>query len=378
MAEEQQQAQEKTEEPTPKKLAKSREEGQVARSKELTTMTLVTVGAATMLALFPTTARSLAELMTRCFELAARPQENMFAVLEGAFESGLWAVLPFLVAVTVLGAASMVVTGGAVLSAKAIAFKANRISPLSGFKRMFSAKSLMELFKSIAKFLLIAGIAALTLSWSIDGLLALSNLALHSAVAAGLQYVGVAVLLIGLSLVIVAAIDVPFQMAQHTKQLRMTKQEVKDELKDSEGKPEVRSRIRQLQQEISQREMLTKVPEADVIITNPEHFSVALKYDSEGMGAPVVVAKGIDHMAIRIREIGAAGNVPQLAVPPLTRAVYYATEVGHEIPGPLYVAVAKVLAYVYQLDLYRRGRVSRPPVLGAVDIPSEFAVDESQ
>jgi flagellar biosynthesis protein FlhB len=377
MAEEQQ-GQEKTEEPTPKKLAKAREEGQVARSRELTTMALVTAGAATLLVLFPTAAQSLAELMVRCFELAARPQENMFSALQSAFEAGLWAVLPFLVAVMVMGAASMVVTGGAVLSAKAIAFKANRISPISGFKRMFSIKSVMELFKSIAKFLLIAGIAGLTLSWFIDGLLALSGLALHAAVAQSMQYVGIAVLLIGLSLVVVAAIDVPFQIAQHKKQLRMTKQEVKDELKDSEGKPEVRSRIRQLQQEISQREMLTKVPQADVIITNPEHYSVALKYDADAMGAPVVLAKGIDHMAIRIRELGAASGVPQIPVPPLARAVYYATDVGQEIPGPLYVAVAKVLAYVYQLDMYRRGQVSHPPVLGEVDIPSEFAVDENR
>lgn len=377
MAEEQQ-GQEKTEEPTPKKLAKAREEGQVARSRELTTMALVTAGAAALLLLFPGAAQSLADLMTRCFELAARPQENMFSALESAFEAGLWAVLPFLVAVMIMGAASMVVTGGAVLSAKAIAFKANRISPVSGFKRMFSIKSVMELFKSIAKFLLIAGIAALTLSWFIDGLLALSGLALHAAVAQSMQYVGIAVLLIGLSLVVVAAIDVPFQIAQHKKQLRMTKQEVKDELKDSEGKPEVRSRIRALQQEISQREMLTKVPEADVIITNPEHYSVALKYDADAMGAPVVLAKGADHMAIRIRELGAASGVPQLPVPPLARAVYYAADVGQEIPGPLYVAVAKVLAYVYQLDMYRRGQVSQRPVLGEVDIPSEFAVDEKQ
>ena len=374
MAEEQQ-GQERTEEPTPRRLEKAREEGQLPRSRELTSMALVTVGAATLLMVFPGSTRQMGELMTRAFEMAARPDANMFTILETALETGLTAVLPFLVAVTVLGALSMIVPGGVVLSAKALAFKGNRISPISGFKRMFSVKSLMELAKSIAKFVLIAGMSTLALSWFLDGMMALGGRTVESAIAGSVQYVGIALLLIGMSLVLVAVVDVPFQVAQHRKQLKMTKQEVKDELKDSEGKPEVRSRIRQLQQEISRRQMLTQVPEADVIITNPEHFSVALKYDGEAMGAPLVLAKGADHMAMRIREIGAAHDVPQIRVPPLTRAIYYSTEVGQEIPGPLYVAVAKVLAYVYQLDLYRRGRVKQAPVLGTVDVPDEFAVD---
>jgi flagellar biosynthetic protein FlhB len=374
MAEEQQ-GQERTEEPTPRRLEKAREEGQIPRSRELTSMALVTVGAATLMLLFPSSSKQVGGLMTRAFEMAARPEANMYRILEIAFEAGLFAALPFLLAVTVIGALSMIVPGGVVLSAKAIAFKGNRISPLSGFKRMFSVKSVMELAKSIAKFVLIAGMSTLALSWFLDGMMGLGGHTLEGAVAASVRYVGIALLLIGFSLVIVAVVDVPFQVAQHKKQLKMTKQEVKDELKDSEGKPEVKSRIRQLQQEISRRQMLTQVPEADVIITNPEHFSVALKYDGEAMGAPVVLAKGADHMALKIREIGTAHDVPQIRVPPLTRAIYYASEVGQEIPGPLYVAVAKVLAYVYQLEMFRRGQVKQRPVLGNVDIPSEFAVD---
>lgn len=377
MAEEQT-GQERSEEPTPRRLQKAREEGQVARSRELTSMALVTVGAALLMVLFPGAARRAARLMSRCFELAAQPQENMYKVLETALDAALGAALPFLAAVTLVGAGSMVVPGGIVLSSKAFAFKANRISPISGFKRMFSVRSLMELAKSIAKIVLVAGIAFIALSAFLDGLLGLSDLSLESAVAGSVQYVGLALLLIGMSLVLVAAVDVPFQIAQHKKQLRMTQQEVRDELKDSEGKPEVRSRIRQLQREISQRQMLTRVPEADVVITNPEHYSVALKYQADAMGAPVVLAKGADHMAMRIREIAAASDVPQIAVPPLTRAVYYATEVGGEIPGPLYVAVARVLAYVYQLGMFRRGEVRQAPVLGAVEVPEEFAVDEGR
>lgn len=377
MAEEQT-GQERTEEPTPRRLQKAREEGQVARSRELTSMALVTLGAAVLMMVFPGAARRVARLMTRCFELAARPQEHMFTILETALDAALGAALPFLVAVTCVGAASMVVPGGLVLSSKAFAFKASRISPLSGFKRMFSARSLMELVKSVAKIVLIGGIAFLALSGFFDGLLGLSNLSLENAVAQSVHYIGLTLLLIGLSLVLVAAVDVPFQVAQHKKQLRMTRQEIKDEMKDSEGKPEVRSRIRQLQREISQRQMLSKVPEADVVITNPEHYSVALKYDADDMGAPVVLAKGVDHMALRIREIAAASDVPQLAVPPLTRAVYHATEVGGEIPAPLYVAVAKVLAYVYQLGMFRRGETGQAPVLGQVEVPEEFAVAEGR
>lgn len=377
MAEEQL-GQERTEEPTPRRLEKAREEGQVARSRELTSMALVTVGAASLMLMFPRGARRIAHLMTRCFELAADPQTHMFTVLQTAVDAGLAALVPFLAAVALVGAGSMIVPGGLVLSSRALAFKASRINPQSGLKRMFSVRSLMELAKSVAKVLLVAGIAFLVLSRFLDGLLGLSALSLEAAVARSVHFVGLALLLIGSSLVLVALVDVPFQLAQHRKQLRMTRQEVKDELKDTEGKPEVRSRIRQLQREVSRRQMLARVPEADVVITNPQHYSVALKYDGTSMGAPVVLAKGADHLALRIREIAGANDVPQLAVPPLTRAVYYATEVGAEIPAPLYVAVAKVLAYVYQLDLFRRGKAGRAPVLDEVEVPEEFAVDEGR
>jgi flagellar biosynthetic protein FlhB len=185
----------------------------------------------------------------------------------------------------------------------------------------------------------------------------------------------VALLLMGLVLVLIAVIDVPFQIHQHDKQLKMTRQEVKDEMKDTEGKPEVRSRIRQLQHEMSRRRSLEDVPKADVVITNPEHFSVAIKYDAASMAAPLVLAKGADLLAFRIREIAASANVPMLRVPALARAVYYAAEPGEEIPPGLYVAVAQVLAYVYQLEQYRRGQVASAPDLGDVSVPPDFYVE---
>jgi len=374
MAEEQS-SQERSEEPTPKKLQKAREEGQVARSRELTSTALVISGAATLYLLAPAVAAELSALLRNSIELAADPDGNFLRLLDTALLQGMAVTLPLILIPTVCAALSMVATGGLVFSTQQFTPKSNRISPISGFKRMFSMKSLMELAKSVGKFVLVTGIAVFVLSLLMDRLLVLGALPLVQALAQSLEYVGLAVLALGFGMIVIAAVDVPFQIAQHSKQLRMTKQEVKDELKDSEGRPEVRSRIRQLQQEISQRKMLTDVPQADVIITNPEHYSVALKYDAEAMGAPRVLAKGADHMALRIREIGAAHGVPQLAVPPLTRALYHASDVGDEVPEPLYVAVAQVIAYVYQLAMFRRGELRQAPVLGTIDIPPDYARD---
>lgn len=377
MAEETQ-SQEKTEEATPRKKTKAREEGQVARSRELNSMALVSVGALALMAFAPWGASKLMSLTRRVFDLARAPEAHWLEALSYSVTEALWVIVPVLFMLLLAGVGSSVAVGGFLISGKAISFKASRMSPVSGFKRMFSMRSLVELAKSLAKFVLIAGVAVLTLVYVMEDLLVIGFLAPQNAVAHGLWIVMVALLLIGSTLVLIAAIDVPFQMAQHTKQLKMTKQEVRDEMKDSEGKPEVKSRIRQLQQEIAQRRMLEDVPTADVVITNPEHFSVAICYDSAAMGAPVVVAKGADHMAFRIREIAQAHEVPMLPVPALTRAVYYATDLGEEIPSGLYMAVAQVLAYIYQLQQYRRGQGAQPPHLGPLSVPPEFFVEGEQ
>ena len=243
---------------------------------------------------------------------------------------------------------------------------------------MVSLKALEELAKSIAKFLLISGVAVLTLTVLLDDLLAIGALPVQSAIGEGLSIAGTGLLLVGSSLVVVALIDVPFQLHEHNKQLKMTKQEVKDELKDTEGKPEVRSRIRQLQQELARRRMLQDVPNADVVITNPDHFSVAIRYDAQTMAAPVLVAKGIDLMAFRIRDVAREHSVAIIESPALSRAVYFNTEIGTEIPAGLYVAVAQVLAYVYQLRQFERGRAAQRPELGRVEVPEEYFVAGEQ
>lgn len=367
--------QERTEQPTPRKRQKAREEGQVPRSRELSSMALICVAALGLMALAPWGAGRLMDLTRRLFDLASNPEAHWLGTLEMAAAETALVIAPFLLLTAVAGIASSAAVGGFLLSGKAIAFKASRMSPISGFKRMFSMRALVELAKSIAKIVVISAVAVLLLNSVMDDLLHIASLSLENAIGSGLHVVLVALLLMGAVLVLIAAIDVPFQIHQHEKQLKMTLQEVKDEMKDTEGKPEVRSRIRQLQYEMSRRRMLEDVPKADVVITNPEHFSVAIKYDALSMSAPMVLAKGADRMAFRIREIAEAADVPLLRVPALTRAVYYATEPGEEIPPGLYVAVAQVLAYIYQLEQYRRGQVARAPELGDVPVPPEYYVE---
>jgi flagellar biosynthetic protein FlhB len=239
---------------------------------------------------------------------------------------------------------------------------------------MFSMRSLVELVKAIAKVGLVIIIAVLILDVRTEDLLSIAEEAPVPAMAHALWTAGWSFFLLSCSMVIIAAIDVPFQIYDHHKKLKMTHQEVKDEFKDTEGKPEVKGRIRQLQREMSQRRMMQDVPDADVVITNPSHYAVALKYDQGKMAAPLVVAKGADQIALKIMEIAREHKVDLLRTPPLTRAVYHSTEIGGEIPGGLYVAIAQVLAYLFQLRRYRKGQGERPG-MPQMPIPSDLRRD---
>ncbi len=371
---EQHEGQDKTEEATPRKREKAKEEGQTVRSRELNTMVLVTLGAAGLLVFVPWSGVRMMELTKTIFERAGTPEGIMLHTLSEAATEAMALVAPFLVTAFIAGLVSSIAVGGFLFSMKAASFKGNRINPLSGLKRMFSMKSLVELGKSIAKFFLVTGVSVLVLNTLLDELLNVGRLPLATAIEQGLEIVGLALLLIGCALIVVAAIDVPFQMAEHSKQLKMTRQEVKDEMKNSEGRPEVRAKVRQMQQEIANRRMLDSVPEADVVITNPDHFSIAVKYDPVQMGAPRVVAKGVDFVALRIREVAKANNVPILESPPLARALFYAVEIDGEVPEGLYVSVAQVLAYVYQLRTYR-SEGGDAPHYQPKPVPEEFAVN---
>ncbi|MCB1727955.1 MAG: flagellar biosynthesis protein FlhB, partial [Gammaproteobacteria bacterium] len=236
-------------------------------------------------------------------------------------------------------------------------------------------KGLMELLKSLGKFLLVGSATVALLSASSDELIGLSDLDVDIALREGMYLVAWSALILSSTLIVMALIDVPFQLWQHRRDLKMTQQEVRDELKETEGKPEVKGRIRQMQREIAQRRMMQEVPKADVVVTNPTHYAVALRYDPDRMGAPIVVAKGKDLVAANIREVAAAHDVPLVEAPVLARAIYFNTELEQQIPAALFLAVAQLLAYVFQLRAYREqgGDIPTPPQ--EYQVPAEVQHD---
>lgn len=252
--------------------------------------------------------------------------------------------------------------------------KFSRLSLLKGLKRMISLKGLVEMIKSLLKFLLVASIAILVLKMQIPVLLSLADYPLAGALGTGMGLVIKSFLIMSASLILIAAVDVPFQLYEHKKQLKMTKQEVKDEFKETEGKPEVKSLIRRTQQEIAKRRMMAEVPKANVVLTNPTHYAVALRYQQHGNRAPIVVAKGKNLIALQINRVALSHRIPILSVPPLARALYYSTDLNAEIPRGLYVAVAQVLAYIFQLK-DKQNYQRKPEVLQNLPIPDELKRD---
>jgi flagellar biosynthesis protein FlhB len=351
MAEEKPQ-QDRTEEPTPKRRQDARKKGDVPRSRELTMTGVMLSGAGTLVLM----AGSIGERIVAGFSgsLQFGKQEAfdtsyMTQALGQGIANAVVALAPLGVVLIVAVFGSAMLLGGWSFSLKAAAFKAERMSPIKGVKRIFSANSLNELLKAIAKFALVGTFAVLWLWWSVDELLSLGYQPVQSAIRNALQICAVSLLVVSASLIVIAAADVPFQLWNYRKKLRMTRQEIRDEFKETEGRPEVKSRIRMLQQQVATRRMMEAVPTADVVVTNPTHFAVALKYDEKRMAAPRVVAKGRQNVAARIRELAAEHNVPVFSAPPLARALFRSTEVGQEIPSALYTAVAQVLAYIFQL-----------------------------
>lgn len=375
--------QEKTEEPTAKRLQDAREKGDIPRSRELSATALLLAAAASALLFGSQVAGSMMDIMRESFSLDRRDMfdpARMFTHLGEALYEGFLSLWGFYLLTLLAALLSPIALGGWNFSGQAIQPKGSRINPLSGIKRMFSLKALIELFKALAKFLLVGSFAIMVLWLDQPDLIALAREAVEPAIAHSLQILGWSFLVMSLSLIIISLIDVPFQLYDYNKKMKMTLQEVKDEMKNTEGKPEVKGRIRQLQREIAQRKMMTEVPEADVVITNPTHYAVALKYDQQGGGAPRVVAKGADFVALRIREIAEEHDVPLLSAPPLARALYHATEIGDEIPAGLYQSVAQVLAYVFQLKRYKQRMEEAPTPLRDEDleIPDEFRRDETE
>ncbi|MEK7778972.1 MAG: flagellar biosynthesis protein FlhB [Pseudomonadota bacterium] len=363
---------ERTEPATPQRLQKAREEGQVARSQELTTFTLLMVAAGSLILLGSDVMKKLLLIMRAGMqmerELAFQPNLMMTRFAELVFES-LLAIAPLLLILTVTAFFAPMFLSGWMVSAKALMPNFGRINPIKGIARIFSARSLVELVKAILKTIVIGGVAALVIWNNKHEIMALLTMPIDAGITETAEYLAISFILTVGAMALVVVIDVPFQMWEHAKQLRMTKDEIRREHKESEGDPFIKARIRGLQREAARRRMMSEIPKADVIVTNPTHYAVALRYKNDSMRAPKVVAKGVHLLADRIREIAQEHRIPILEAPPLARALYYHAELESEIPEKLYTAVAEVLAYVFQLKRYQEYGGDAPQPLVDVVVP---------
>jgi flagellar biosynthetic protein FlhB len=347
-------AQERTEQATPKRLEEARKKGQIPRSRDLSAAAVTLVGGAALYLLGGQITGQMAEMMRRSLALSrdeATDASYMMSALGHAAAEGLWLSAPVLLAITLAAIIAPLALGGWSFSGQAMMPQFSRMNPIEGVKRMFALRSLIELAKAMAKFGVVAIIAAIVLWNDAPTLMALGREPLQQAIGHAAQISGKALLLISAGLLIIAGIDVPYQLWQYAKQMRMSREEIREEYKESEGSPEVKGRIRQLQQALARQRMMQDVPKADVVVTNPTHFAVALKYDEKRMRAPIVVAKGADEIAAKIREVAGEHKVPIFEAPPLARVLYRNVDIGDEIPATLYVAVAQILTYVFQLKV---------------------------
>ncbi len=363
--------QEKTEPATPRRLEKAREEGQIARSRELTTFLLLCAGVLALWILGGSLYAQLGQIMEQAF-LFERGQamevEVMLAKSMVMGQRSLLALMPIFLLLAVVALAAPMLLGGWLISAKSLAPNLGKLNPVKGLQRMFSSQTLAELAKVVVKSLLVG----LVLTWFLTSkrgeFMALMEQPLQQSLANALRLAAHACGLMVLSLVVVSGMDVPWQLWQHAKKLRMSKEELKREHKETDGDPHVKGRIRAQQQAMARKRMMSMVPQADVIITNPTHYAVALRYDETSMGAPRVVAKGVDEMALTIRRVAGEHSVPLLQAPPLARALYRHVRLDQEIPVALYTAVAEVLAWAFSL---KRAPVPLPQPVDLL-VPAEM------
>lgn len=365
----------RTEAATPRRREKAREEGQVARSRELASFALLAAGFyGTWLVSGPSGAH-LQTMLRSAFTFdraTAFDTHRMLSAAGTASAEGLAAVLPILALTGLAALLAPMALGGWLISQKTFELKFDRLDPIAGLGRMFSIQGPIQLAMSVAKTMVVGGIGGVAIWRSKDELLGLATQPLGAALADALHLVAVCCGTTVAGMLVLAGLDVPYQLWQYNKKLRMTKEEVKREHRENEGDPHVKGRIRQQQRAIARRRMMAAVPKADVVVTNPTHFAVALQYTDGEMRAPKVVAKGVNLVAARIRELAAEHNVPLLEAPPLARALYRNVELEREIPGSLYSAVAEVLAWVYQLKRFRSEGGAFPAAPVDIDVPAEL------
>ncbi len=376
---ENEQGQEKTEEATVKKREDSRKQGQVPRSREFNTFFMMLASAVGLLFMGPDIINGLLKILSSGFQPSREEifdSKFMITAFLASLEASFRFLMPFFILLAFVAVASSLTIGGWNFSGKAILPKSSKLNPWSGLKRIFGPKGLAELGKALAKFFVITTVAVLLLQSYADTLLLLGRQSVEPALATiGTELVWF-FLLLSLSLLIIAAVDAPFQIWDSAKQIRMSKDEVKQEHKNQEGSPETRARMKQAQRDIATKRMMEEVPEADVVITNPTHYAVAIKYNQKSSGAPIVVAKGGDLVATKIRLVASHHKVPVLSSPALARAIFYSTEINDEIPAGLYMAVAKILAFIFQLKDKPGTDFSRPvSYADDVHIPEDLRHD---
>ncbi|EMD1178621.1 flagellar biosynthesis protein FlhB [Vibrio harveyi] len=368
-------AQDKTEKPSQTKIRKAREDGNLPRSKELTTALLLTSSSLLIGALSERLYTSINIIFEKSFHLSHDEIFSPNAMIEifvFSIDIAFKTIIPLFIALMLVSIFSNLALGGWNFSSKSLSPKISKLNPISGIKKIVSIKSFIELIKSILKIIIIFSALYYFLNGYLYEIIHIEKLNASIAFTKASSLIISCFMIYGAALILIALLDVPYSKWDYEKQLKMTKQEVKEENKNIEGKPEVKGRIRQLQRQLSQRKLSTSIPQADVIITNPTHYAVAIKYDITQARAPFVVAKGVDLMAMQIKTIAKKHNKPILELPPLTRAIYYTTNENQEIPSQLYVATAHVLTYIFQLEQYRKGKNSHPPKIPNINIPKEL------
>jgi len=368
--------QDKTEEPTAQRMSKAREDGQIARSQELPPAAMIVVATLFFTMMGHYLFNNMGGLFKSQLSFDRRitdKAELLPAIFGNAMMDGFLIVLPLMAVLYVIAVLSTTLAGGFIFSPHLALPKFSKLNPMTGLARMFGMDALINLGKALAKFLVVGAILLVSVMNNLNDLTNISQMDLGAAVKVSGTIIVDACFWLSLGLVLVALVDVPLQRHQLHKKLKMTKQEVRDEMKNSEGSPEVKGQIRRRQREILENKMMGKVKDADVVITNPTHFAVALSYDPTGDGAPLLVAKGEDGLAARIREEAAEHGVYLFEAPLLARALYFTTKLDHPIPEALYHAVAQVIAYVFSLNQsYGRGHDVVKPT---PSIPDEMKFD---
>jgi flagellar biosynthesis protein FlhB len=369
-------AEDRTEEPTARRLQTAREDGEVARSVEAPAAAVVISAAAVLVLWGGDIGSRLKALFAAGFVVdrkALSSVEMIPAILADQLGQAFLIIAPLFIATVLAAVIGSGITGGYLFSMKSVGPNFDKLDPIAGLSRILGTKALVELFKTVSKFLLVFGIVAWIIDDKIVSLIGLGNVSLESALGAAGDILVHATLTMALSLLVIAAFDSLYQRYKFSERMRMTKQEIRDEMKQMEGQPEVKAQIRRRQREMSSSRMIERIKDADVVITNPEHFAVALAYDPAGDGAPVLVAKGLDEVAFRMMEEARKCGVHVFQAPPLARALYFTTKVGQTIPDKLFFATAQVIAYVFSLNSFNP--TQSPPLPPTVEVPDDMIFD---